>query len=194
MLKKLILTLSCALFVAAPSFAQTFIVDSVHSQVHFTVPHLMMFKVRGNFNEFSGSLEVDTAKRTLLGAQATVETASINTNNEKRDNHLRSADFFDVANHPQMTFTSTEISGSGNDIKVVGDLTIRGVTREIVLTGAYLGETPDPWGNTRTGFQATGSIDRRDFGLTWNKALETGGVVVGDTVEIGIEVAAVAQQ
>ncbi len=194
MFKKSLFSCFFLLFAATPVIAATYVVDSVHSQVHFSVPHLMMFKVRGNFNSFNGSIEVDRASKTLSGAQAEIEAASVNTNNQKRDEHLRSADFFDAANHPQITFVSKRINGNGKDITMVGDLTIRGVTREVVLTGSYLGETPDPWGNMRTGFEARGQIDRRDFGLTWNKALETGGFVVGDQVEIGIEVAAVEQK
>jgi len=182
------------MFITIPLYAASYTVDSVHSQVHFTVPHLMMFKVRGNFDNFNGSVEVDTANQTLTQASATIDAASIDTDNEKRDKHLRSADFFDVAKYPKMTFVSKKISGSGDTITVTGDLTIRGVTREVVLTGAYLGQTQDPQGNSRTGFEASGKIDRRDFGLTWNKALEAGGVVVGDEVEIGLEVAAVKEQ
>lgn len=194
MFRKSLLSMIILMFITIPLYAASYTIDSVHSQVHFTVPHLMMFKVRGNFDNFNGSVEVDTANQTLTKTSATVDAASIDTDNEKRDKHLRSADFFDVAKYPEMTFVSKKISGSGDAITVTGDLTIRGVTREVVLTGAYLGQTKDPQGNSRTGFEASGKIDRRDFGLTWNKALEAGGVVVGDEVEIGLEVAAVKEQ
>lgn len=194
MFRKSLLSMIILMFITIPLYAASYTIDSVHSQVHFTVPHLMMFKVRGNFDNFNGSVEVDTANQTLTKTSATVDAASIDTDNEKRDKHLRSADFFDVAKYPEMTFVSKKISGSGDAITVTGDLTIRGVTREVVLTGSYLGQTQDPWGNSRTGFEASGKIDRRDFGLTWNKALEAGGVVVGDEVEIGLEVAAVKEQ
>lgn len=194
MFRKSLLSMIILMFITIPLYAASYTIDSVHSQVHFTVPHLMMFKVRGNFDNFNGSVEVDTANQTLTKASATIDAASIDTDNEKRDKHLRSADFFDVAKYPEMTFVSKKISGSGDAITVTGDLTIRGVTREVVLTGAYLGQTKDPQGNSRTGLEASGKIDRRDFGLTWNKALEAGGVVVGDEVEIGLEVAAVKEQ
>ena len=194
MLKKLTTILLALLFAIPNVFAATYVVDAAHTQVHFTIPHLMVFKVRGNFNDFSGTVEVDVDQQTLKAAQATIKTASIDTRNQKRDDHLRSADFFNSSEYPEITFASKQVSGSGSDIKVVGDLTIKGVTREVTLTGAFLGATTDPWGNQRAGFEATGQIDRRDFGLTWNKALETGGVVVGDMVDIGLEVEAVAQK
>ena len=188
MLKKLSL-LFVALLIATPSgFAATYQIDPAHTQIHFTIAHLMVFKVRGNFNEFSGTIEADPAAQTLSSAQALIQVNSINTRNEKRDNHLRSPDFFEVAKYPEMTFVTKKVSGSGSDISVTGDLTIKGVTKEVVLTGAFLGAATDPWGNSRAGFEATGTINRKDFGLTWNKALETGGVVVGEEVEIGLEV------
>lgn len=182
------------LFFATNSVAATtYVVDAAHSQIHFSVNHLMFFKVRGNFTEFTGEVDVDPAARTLTAARANISTASVDTRNEERDEHLRSADFFAAADHPAITFVSKQISGSGDNISVVGDISIRGVTKEITLTGSFVGATTDPWGNERTGFVATGTLDRKDFGLVWNRALETGGVVVGDTVEIGLEIAAVKQ-
>lgn len=194
MIKKTTAVLIATLLSVPTAFAATYAVDTAHTQIHFTIPHLMVFKVRGNFNDFSGTVEVDPDKQTLTSAQATIQTVSIDTRNEKRDGHLRSADFFAVDQHPEITFVTQKISGSADDITVVGDLTIKGISKEITLKGAFLGAATDPWGNKRAGFEATGQIDRRDFGLTYNKALETGGVLVGDIVEIGLEVEAVAQQ
>lgn len=194
MLKKM-LPLMLAMLIAAPSaFAATYQLDPAHTQIHFTIPHLMVFKVRGNFNDFAGIVEADPAAQTLSSAKATIQMASIDTRNEKRDDHLRSADFFAVTTYPQMSFNSKSVRGNGGEITVVGDLTIKGVTKEVTLKGAFLGAATDPWGNQRAGFEATGKINRKDFGLTWNKTLETGGVVVGDELEIGLEVEAIRQQ
>lgn len=191
MLKRLIILFSALIVAVPPAFAATYQLDPAHTQIHFTVPHLMVFKVRGNFNDFAGTLEVDGAGQTLSAVAAAIQTGSVDTRNQKRDEHLRSTDFFEVAKYPEMTFVSKKISGNGAEITVVGDLTIKGTTREVVLKGGFLGTNTDPWGNQRTGFEATGKINRTDFGLTWNKALETGGVVVGEEVEIGLEVEAV---
>ncbi len=194
MSKKLLSLLTALLIFVPPVFATTYVPDTAHTQIHFTIPHLMVFKVRGNFNDFSGAIEIDKEKQTLTAATATIKTASIDTRNQKRDDHLRSADFFEVAKYPEITFTSKKVTGSGSDITVIGDLTIKGVTKEVVLKGGYLGATTDPQGNSRAGFEAVGEIDRKDFGLNWNKALEAGGVLVGDTVTIGLEVEAVEQK
>jgi len=191
MLKKSLITLFLVLFSVTGGFAATYQVDPVHSQVSFTVAHLVMFKVKGTFDKYAGEVVADPSSGTLESVKATIQTASIDTREQKRDDHLRSADFFDVANHPEMTFVSHEISGNGSDITVAGDLTIRGNTKPVVLTGKYLGEIKDAYGKTRAGFEASGKINRQDFGLTWNKALEAGGLVVGDEVEIGLEIQAV---
>lgn len=172
------------------SSAAIYTVDPVHSQVHFKVDHLMISSVRGEFNEYVATIEADPENRTVNRVEATINTASIDTRNEKRDKHLRSPDFFDVAQFPEMSFESTRIEGQGDDIMVYGELTIRGVTREVELRGRFNGEIVDPWGNTKAGFEASTRINRKDYGLTWNKALETGGFVVGDEVEIGLEIEA----
>lgn len=193
MIKK-ISTLFFALLLSAPTvFAATYQLDPSHTQIHFTIPHLMVFKVRGNFNDFAGTVEADSSGSALLAASATIKTASIDTRNKKRDDHLRSADFFDAGKYPEISFTSKKVTGSGSDITVVGDLTIKGITKEVTLTGGFLGAATDPWGNKRAGFEATGKINRFDYDLAWNKALETGGVVVGEEVEIGLEIEAVQQ-
>lgn len=193
MFKKALLILLVSLFTASVVSAATYKIDPVHSQVHFSVAHLVMFKVRGLFTEFDGSAEADPASQTLNSVKATITTNSIDTRIVKRDNHLRSEDFFATDRFPQMSFVSTKIVGSGSDITIHGDLTIRDQTREVVLKGQYLGSNKDGWGNEVAGFEATGKINRKDFGLTWNKVLETGGVTVGEEVEIGLEIQAKKQ-
>ena len=193
MLKKILLLATAILFTASVVSASIYKVDPVHSQVNFSVTHLMMFKVRGVFTEFSGTAEADNTAQTLRSVQATVTTNSIDTRIEKRDNHLRSEDFFAVERFPEMKFVSKKIVGSGSDITIHGDLTIRDQTREVVLKGQYLGSNKDGWGNEVAGFEAKGTINRKDFGLTWNKALETGGVTVGEEVELALEIQAIEQ-
>lgn len=194
MLKKLTLLVVPLLFLVPSVFAATYVVDVPHSQVHFKVRHLMAFTVRGTFDDFAGQLAVDTENKAVTEVTAKVDTASIDTRNEKRNDHLKSADFFDVKIFPEMAFVSKTVSGSGDDITLIGALTIKGITREVTLHGSFVGATVDPWGNNRVGFAATGEIDRRDFGLTWNKALETGGVMVGEIVEIGLEIEAIEKK
>jgi polyisoprenoid-binding protein YceI len=192
MLKKISLILMTSLLLAPlVAFAETYEIDTAHSQIHFKITHLMISTVRGSFTEYSGTVDVDTANKTLTSAQAVISTASIDTRNQKRDDHLRSADFFEVSKYPEIRFVSKKISGSGSDITVVGDLTIKGITKEVTLTGAFIGAVTGPWGKQRAAFEASGKIDRKDFGLTWNKLMETGGLVVGDEVEIGLEIQAI---
>lgn len=191
MINKLVFITAALLFSATFASAAVYKVDPVHSQVQFTVDHLVFFKVSGTFDDYQAELEADSAGKTLKSASATIKVASINTREQKRDDHLRSADFFDAANHPELSFVSKKIEGSGNDITVHGDLTIRGTTKEVALKGSFRGENTDPWGNVRAGFAASTVINRHDFGLNWNKALETGGFVVGDDVTINLEIEAV---
>jgi len=164
--------------------------DPDHTGVHFKVRHLMVSSVRGEFEKVTGKIVYDEADITKSTADITIDAASINTRVAKRDEHLRSPDFLDAAKHPAITFRSKRVEkGADGSLKMTGDLTIKGVTREAVL--AVEGPTPavkDPWGNLRVGGTATTKINRKDFGLTWNAALETGGVVVGDEVEITIDV------
>ncbi|WP_020677739.1 YceI family protein [Geopsychrobacter electrodiphilus] len=176
---------------AQPGFSASYKIDPMHSEVGFTVQHLMFFKVSGYFTDFEDTIEADSQARTLSAAAAVIKTTSVDTRIGKRGNHLRSADFFDAAKFPEMIFVSKKVEGSGNDIKVYGDLTIRGTTKPIVLSGAFLGENKDAWGNVRAGFAAKGMINRKDFGLTWNAILESGGVTVGDDVEITLQVEAI---
>lgn len=178
---------AAALMLALPAAAQaaTFKIDQSHSAVTFTVRHMMISTVRGSFGDFDGSFTYVKGKPADWKVTAEVRTASVNTNDEKRDDHLRNPDFFDVEKHPTMTFTSTKVESAGSNYKLHGELTMLGVTRPVVLDLEITGEVTDPWGNPRVGFSARGKIDRKDWGMTWSRALDTGGVMVGN--EIGIE-------
>jgi polyisoprenoid-binding protein YceI len=170
--------------------AATYEIDASHSNASFTVKHLMVSNVRGDFSKMSGTVAYDPKNVAATKIQATIDVNSINTRDAKRDDHLRSADFFDAAKFPTMTFQSKRVAPAGNGkLNVVGDLTLHGVTKEVTLV--VEGPTPevkDPWGGTRMGASATTKISRRDFGLTWNKNLDTGGVVIGDDVNITLEI------
>lgn len=171
-------------------------IDSSHSGVHFSVRHLVIAKVRGQFSRWTGTIHLPQDGD--LGAarlEVAIDASSIETGVADRDAHLRSADFFDVERFPDLTFTSTSVEPAGTDRLVVkGRLTIKGVSRDVTLDVERLGQTKDPWGYQRMGFSAKTAVDRKDFGLTWNQALETGGLVVGDRIDIEIEVEAVQQQ
>jgi polyisoprenoid-binding protein YceI len=171
----------------------SFSLDVAHTTIGFSVKHMMISKVRGRFEEFTGTINI--AENPLEStAEATIKTASINTNQADRDNHLRSDDFFSAEKYENITFRTTRIAGhSGDEFKVVGELTIRDVTKEIELTLEFGGVGTSPWGAEVFGFSLTGEIDREEFGLTWNQALETGGVVVGKKVKLEIEGEAVRQ-
>ncbi len=169
-------------------------IDSSHSSVHFSVRHLVIAKVRGTFARWSGTVQVPDGDFSKATVDVTIDASSIHTGVDQRDAHLKSADFFDVAEHPELRFAGKRVeSRSGAEIDIVGDLTIKGITREVVLRVEQHGQARDPWGNLRAAFTAKTSIDRKDFGLTWNQALETGGVMVGDRVEIEAEIEAVKQ-
>jgi polyisoprenoid-binding protein YceI len=169
-------------------------VDGAHSAVNLAVRHMVISKVRGHFNKWSAKLQLDTAELTRSTVEVDIEAASIDTGVADRDTHLRSPDFLDAAKHPTLRYRSRRVEATSKDrLRVVGDLTIRDVTREVVLDVEYGGQGKDPWGNTRAGFTATASINRKDFGLTWNQALETGGVLVADRVDIEIELQAIKQ-
>ncbi len=177
---------------AAPRTQSAWDIDTVHSSVGFTVRHLVISKVRGRFARWSGSLVLDDARPENSRVEARIEAASIDTHEPQRDAHLRSSDFFDTDKHPAIEFRSSRIEQAGEQrYQVAGDLTIAGVTRPVRLEVEALGRAKDPWGGERAGFSARTTIDRRDFGLIWNQALEAGGVVVGEKVEIGIEIEAV---
>jgi polyisoprenoid-binding protein YceI len=169
----------------------TWNVDPSHSTVGFVARHLMITKVRGHFTDFSGVLEIapDPLQSTV---QATVDLASITTGDEGRDAHLRSADFFDTDGDgsPTMTFTSTGLKEDDGDYVLFGDLTVRGITRQVEFSLEFEGVNTDPWGNTKAAFSAETEINRKDFGLEWNVALETGGVLVSEKVKVQLEIQA----
>jgi len=170
----------------------TWAIDPVHSDVSFTVKHMMVSKVRGRFDTFEGTLV--TAEDPLQSSvTATIDTASINTNQPQRDAHIRSADFFEVETHPNMTFRSTGIRGDGEDFLVDGELTLKGITKPVTLALELSGFGPDAYGGTRAGFSASTTINRRDFGVDINMPMDGGGVVVGDKITINLEVEAVLQ-
>lgn len=167
-------------------------IDPAHTDVGFAVKHLMISTVRGRFAGVKGTIVLDEANPANSSVEAEIDVATIDTRQEQRDAHLRSADFFEVEKYPTMTFRSRRVERLGNDrYRIVGDLTIRDVTREVVLDATDEGRGRDPWGGDRLAFSATTTIDRRDFGLTWNQALETGGVLVGNEIRISIDVQAV---
>ena len=166
-------------------------IDATHTNVGFTVKHMMVSKVRGNFNQFEGTIEGDPTDLANSKVQFKIDVDSINTSNEDRDNHLRSADFFDVENYPEMTFTSTKIVQTDDDeYEITGDLTMKGVTKEVTLEAEFEGKGVNPWGQEVVGFSVEGKVNRKDFGLTWNQTLETGGVLVSETIKIVIELEA----
>lgn len=172
--------------------ADTYNIDTTHTTVGFSIQHMVISKVKGRFNEFSGSIQVDPkANPSVTGANIVIKVASIDTANTKRDEHLRAPDFFDAAKFPDMTFETVKMEKKGNDYVAHGKLTMRGVTKEIALPFKLNGPITDPWGNTRVGIEARVTLNRKDYGLTWSKTLETGGLVVGDEVEIEIQLEAV---
>jgi polyisoprenoid-binding protein YceI len=167
----------------------TYTIDNAHSDVGFSIRHMVFAKVRGHFTKWTAELAFDAGDPSKSSVQATIDVGSIDTREEKRDGHLKSPDFFDAAKFPAMTFKSKKVEGAGpKRYKVTGDLTIRDVTRPVVLDLEELGSGKDPWGNQRIAFAAKTSIERGDFGLKWNQALETGGVLVGEKVDIEIDV------
>jgi polyisoprenoid-binding protein YceI len=163
-------------------------VDPDHSTIEFRVAHMVISKTTGHFKDYSGFIEMDPEAQTVKTIEATIKTASVNTNHEKRDTHLRTADFFDAEKYPTMTYTLKQYHKNGEHYTAVGDLTLRGVTKELTLTGNFNGITKDPWGNVRAGFNAEGKLNRKDFGMVWNKALDSGGLVVGDDVYIKLDI------
>jgi polyisoprenoid-binding protein YceI len=168
--------------------------DSSHSGIRFSVRHLVIARVRGQFTRWSGELLVPDADFNRARVSAIVDASSIDTGVADRDAHLRSADFFDVATHPEITFNTVRVEPAGDGrSRLVGNLAIKGVTREVFFDVEHGGTVRDPWGNERAAFSATTSIDRKDFGLTWNQVLEAGGVAVGDRIDIEIDVEAVRQ-
>ncbi|MHB8079467.1 MAG: YceI family protein [Candidatus Krumholzibacteriia bacterium] len=176
---------------AAPAAAATFTIDPAHTSVGFTVRHMMVSNVRGSFGDFAGTVDYDSADPQAWKVEATIQAASVNTGVPKRDDDLRSPDFFDVAAFPTLTFRSTGVKPAPDGAYLLtGDLTMHGVTKPVTLTLVVNGMIKDPWGNLRVGFSATGKLSRAAYGLTWNKAIETGGAIVGDEVTLALEVEA----
>ncbi|CAN5765883.1 YceI family protein [soil metagenome] len=171
--------------------------DPAHSTLEFSAKHMMITTVKGRFGDVEGTITVPEGKVEEANAEVTIPVSSIGTGVEKRDDHLRSEDFLDMESHPDIEFRSSGIEGTfkkaGDTFKLRGDLTIRGTTKPVTLDVTYEGEGQDPWGGTRRSFSATGKLDRRDFGLTWNQALETGGVLVSNEVRMALDVQAVRQ-
>jgi polyisoprenoid-binding protein YceI len=170
---------------------ENWLFDTQHSSIGFAVRHLMISKTRGVFTKWSGSFAYDAADPTQSRLDVRIDASSIDTKEEKRDAHLRSPDFFDVEKFPELRFVSSLVERDGDDYVLAGDLTIHGITRPVELRVESLGAGKDPWGNERVGFAARATINRKDFGLHWNQALEAGGVLVGDKVEITLDIEAI---
>lgn len=169
----------------------TWVIDPTHTTIGFTARHAMIAKVRGGFTEFSGSFTLDGANPAASSAELTIQAASFDTGNADRDAHVKGEEFLDVEKFPTLTFTSTAVAAKGDDFVVTGDLTIHGVTKSVPVEFELVGVSVDPWGNTRIGFEGEAEISRKDFGLTWNVALEAGGVLVSDNIKISLDVEAV---
>ncbi|WP_437653156.1 YceI family protein [Sorangium sp. So ce1182] len=179
---------------ATPSQAARWTIDAAHSSVSFSVRHMMISNVRGEFERVAGEVTYDPRRPEASKISATIDVASIHTREEKRDEHLRSADFFDAATHPTITFVATSVRRRGEGLDIAGDLTIRGVSREVTLAVSELsGEHTDPYGNRRLGATATTKIRRGDFGMSFNAILETGGVLVGDEISIHLDIQLIKQ-
>lgn len=171
----------------------TYVLDPSHTSIGFVTRHAMVTKVRGSFEEYSGSATIDEADPTASKLEVVVQTASVNTRNADRDAHLRSADFFDAEQFPTITFTATGFSVRESVVDVTGDLTIKDVTRSVTIPFEFQGSAVDPFGNARIGFEGAVEVHRSEFGLTWNAALETGGFLVSDRVTLEFEVSAIKQ-
>ena len=166
----------------------TYALEPSHSSLEFAVKHMLIAKTKGRFHDYNVVAQIDENDFTRSSATVTIEAASIDTRQPDRDGHLKSADFLDAENHPQLTFVSRRIEPAGDDWKVVGDLTIRGVTHEVALEGEVTGPVKDPWGGSRIGLSLSGKLNRKDFGMVWNAALDAGGFVLADDVKLNIEV------
>lgn len=172
----------------------TWMIDASHSHVEFAVKHMMFTTVKGSFQGVSGTITLDEANMANSSVNVEIDASTINTRDEKRDGHLRSADFFDAEQFPTITFVSTRVEPKGDDLKITGDLTMHGVTREIVLDAEFTGRGMSPFGFEVIGYEAKTKLNREDFGLTWNAALETGGVLVGNEIKVSIDIEAIPAQ
>ena len=163
-------------------------IDPDHSAIEFRVAHMVVSKTSGRFTDYQGFVEMDADAKTLKSIEATIKAGSIDTNHDKRDAHLRNADFLDVEQFPTMTYKMSQYQKQGDTYTIIGDLTLRGVTKQVTLSATFNGVTKDPWGNTRAGFSADGTLNRKDFGMVWNNVLDSGGLVVGDEVHIHLDI------
>ena len=162
--------------------------DPEHSTIEFRIAHMVVSKTTGRFTDYAGFITMDAEDGTVTAIEATIQAESVNTNHAKRDTHLRNAEFLDVKLYPTITYKMKNYKKNSEGFTAVGHLTLHGVTKEVLLTGRYNGSTKDPWGNTRAGFSAEGKLNRKDFGMIWNKTLDNGGLVVGDEVQIRLDI------
>lgn len=170
----------------------TYAVDPSHSRIGFVARHAMVTKVRGSFNDFDATAQIDGDDLSKSSVSVTIKAASVDTRSEQRDGHLQSGDFFDVENHPEITFVSTQVAPVSDDVvRITGDLTIKGVTKPVSIDFSYEGVAVDPFGNTRVGFEGSVVVNRKDWGLGWNAALEAGGVLVSEKVTLEFEISAI---
>jgi polyisoprenoid-binding protein YceI len=189
MFKRFSIAFLVAVALGASAMADTWNIDKAHSSVGFSVRHLVISKTKGTFVDFTGMVEFDGKNLDKASVQAIVQMASVNTDDEKRDEHLRAPDFFDAEKYPTMTFKSTKIiPGDDNEFEMIGNLTIKDVTKEVSFEGEFSGVMDDPWGNTRAGFSAETTINRQDFNVAWENKLQDGSLVVGNDVKIELEI------
>ncbi|MDH3503177.1 MAG: YceI family protein [Nitrospirota bacterium] len=190
------MVLSAGFGFATGSFAEMakWNLDHDHSTIGFQVAHMVVSKTNGKFTEYSGVVEMDPEALKFTTIEAVIQTSSVTTDHQKRDEHLRSPDFFDVQKFPTMTYTMKSYKKSGDNYTAVGDLTLLGVTKEISLVGTFNGVAQDPWGNTRAGFTAAGTVNRKDFGMKFSKLLDNGGMLVGDEVKIILEIEVIKEK
>lgn len=193
--KMMIPVLLMAMVFSLPALGAPYDIDTSHSSVGFQIKHMAISKVNGSFTDFTGSIDFDPANPGALTAEVVVQMASVDTGNEKRDDHLRNEDFFNVEKFPTMTFKTTSVKMKGEDEAVVkGDLTMHGETRSVQLDLEINGTITDPWGNERVGASLSGKINRRDWGLTWSKTMEAGGLMVGNDVKLSLEIEAIKKK
>ncbi len=168
--------------------------DKDHTTLSFEAVHMVVSKTKGKFTEYSGTVEMDVEKQEFKTFEAVIQTASVTTDHQKRDDHLRSADFFDVKTFPTMTYKMKNYTKSGDQYTAIGDFTLLGITKELTLVGTFNGVAQDPWGNTRAGFTAEGTLNRKDFGMKFSKLLDNGGLMVGDDVKLQLEIEVIKEK
>jgi polyisoprenoid-binding protein YceI len=193
-MKIVLKTALIASILCGSAFATEFGLDNSHSSVNFSVKHLMVSNVKGKFKNFDGNFTYDEKTNKITRLEGAVETATVDTDIQKRDDHLRSADFFDAVKYPKMNFVMTKYTAQKNNkAKIAGNLTIKGITKPVIFTAEVSKPVQDPWGGTRIGMELSTKVNRKDFGLNWNKALEAGGFVVGDEIKVDVELEGIAK-